>query len=86
VVKPFGFRELVARIRAVTRRAQPTEPAALQRLGSLELDRRERRVRVDGRDVALTVKEFDLLALLGEDPGAGVARERIIERVWDQHW
>jgi two-component system response regulator RegX3 len=86
VVKPFGFRELVARIRAVTRRAQATEPAAVQRLGSLELDRRERRVRIDGVAVTLTAKEFDLLALLSEDPGAVLARERILERVWDQHW
>jgi DNA-binding response OmpR family regulator len=86
VVKPFGFRELVARIRAVTRRAQPAEPAAVQRLGSLELDRRQRRVRVAGAEVTLTAKEFDLLALLGEDPGAVLERERILERVWDQHW
>jgi DNA-binding response OmpR family regulator len=86
VVKPFGFRELVARIRAVTRRAQPAEPSPVQRLGSLELDRRERRVRVGGADVPLTAKEFALLALLGEDPGAVVERERILERVWDEHW
>ena len=86
VVKPFGFRELVARIRAVTRRVQPAEPVAVQRLGPLEVDRRQRRVRVGGAEVTLTAKEFDLLALLGEDPGAVVARERILERVWDQHW
>jgi two-component system, OmpR family, response regulator RegX3 len=86
MVKPFGFRELVARIRAVTRRAQPAEPAAVQRLGSLELDRRERRVRVEGAEVPLTAREFDLLALLAEDPGAVLERERILERVWDQHW
>ena len=86
VVKPFGFRELVARIRAVTRRAQAAEATAVQRLGRLELDRRERRVRVGGAEVALTAKEFDLLALLSEDPGAVLARERILERVWDEHW
>jgi DNA-binding response OmpR family regulator len=86
VVKPFGFRELVARIRAVTRRVQPAELAAVQRLGSLELDRRQRRVRVQGAEVTLTAREFDLLALLSEDPGAVLERERILERVWDQHW
>ncbi|HZD38254.1 MAG TPA: response regulator transcription factor [Actinomycetes bacterium] len=87
VVKPFGFRELVARIRAVSRRTQGAgEPEGIQRLGSMDLDRRERRVRVDGVDVVLTAKEFDLLALLAEDPGAVIARERILERVWDQHW
>jgi len=88
VVKPFGFRELVARIRAVTRRAQagadPTEGP--QRLGSLELDRRQRRVLLDGKEVTLTAKELDLLALLAEDPGAVYEREQILERVWDPHW
>ncbi len=87
VVKPFGFRELVARIRAVTRRAQPAGPAeGPQRLGRLELDRRQRRVRVDRTEVSLTAKEFDLLALLAEDPGAVFRRERILEQVWDPHW
>jgi DNA-binding response OmpR family regulator len=87
VVKPFGFRELVARIRAVSRRAQASgEQGGVQRLGSMELDRRERRVRVDGRALMLTAKEFDLLAVLAEDPGAVLARERILEHVWDQHW
>ena len=88
VVKPFGFRELVARIRAVTRRAQPpAEPApGPQRLGRLELDRRQRLVRLDGVEVTLTAKEFDLLALLAEDPGAVLHREQILEQVWDPHW
>ncbi|HSO55052.1 MAG TPA: winged helix-turn-helix domain-containing protein, partial [Actinomycetes bacterium] len=57
-----------------------------QGLGSLELDRRQRRVRVEGTEVALTAKEFDLLALLAEDPGAVVEREQILEQVWDPHW
>jgi DNA-binding response OmpR family regulator len=88
VVKPFGFRELVARIRAVTRRAQPTDRPAEdpQRLGRLELDRRQRQVRLNGVEVALTAKEFDLLALLAEDPGAVCARDQILEQVWDPHW
>jgi two-component system response regulator RegX3 len=88
VVKPFGFRELVARIRAVTRRARattsPTEGP--QRVGRLELDRRQRQVRLDEAKVTLTAKEFDLLALLAEDPGAVFAREQILEQVWDPHW
>jgi DNA-binding response OmpR family regulator len=87
VVKPFGFRELVARIRAVARRAQPAGPGEEpQRLGRLELDRRQRRARVDGTEVPLTAKEFDLLALLAEDPGAVFGREQILEQVWDPHW
>jgi two-component system response regulator RegX3 len=87
IVKPFGFRELVARIRAVMRRS--AEPAALdqvQVLGALTVDRRSRRVLVDGVEVTLAPKEFDLLALLAEDPGAVVTRQTILEEVWDPHW
>jgi two-component system response regulator RegX3 len=88
MVKPFGFRELVARIRAVTRRAQPADRPVEepQRLGRLELDRRQRQVRLNGTEMVLTAKEFDLLALLAEDPGAVFAREQILEQVWDPHW
>jgi DNA-binding response OmpR family regulator len=88
VVKPFGFRELVARIRAVTRRARPTTGPTErpQRLGPLELDRRQRQVRVNGAELSLTAKEFDLLALLAEDPGAVYRRDQILEQVWDLHW
>ena len=88
VVKPFGFRELVARIRAVTRRTRPTTSPTEgpQRVGRLELDRRQRQVRLDGAAVPLTAKEFDLLALLAEDPGAVLERQQILEQVWDPHW
>jgi DNA-binding response OmpR family regulator len=87
VVKPFGFRELIARIRAVTRRARPAGSAERpQRLGPLELDRRQRLVHLNGTQLRLTAKEFDLLALLAEDPGAVFARDQILEQVWDLHW
>lgn len=88
IVKPFGFRELVARIRAVTRRLQPrVEPGdGPVRVGPITIDRREHRVAIDGEEVALTPKEFDLLALLAEDPGAVFSRTRILETVWDPHW
>ena len=85
VVKPFGIRELVARVRAVSRRAV-TEPVGPQRVGALELDRRARRVSVDGREIALALKEFELLALLADDPGAVVSRAQIMDEVWDPHW
>jgi DNA-binding response OmpR family regulator len=87
IVKPFGFRELVARIRAVMRRTGETQPSEqIQVLGGLKLDRRARRVFVDGQEVVLSPKEFDLLALLAEDPGAVVTRQTILEEVWDPHW
>jgi DNA-binding response OmpR family regulator len=87
IVKPFGFRELVARIRAVSRRATQLPTAeAPQTIGELEVDRRSRRVHVAGREVAMSPKEFDLLSLLAEDPGAVVSRQEILDEVWDPHW
>ena len=91
MVKPFGFRELVARIRAVLRGRRVPQPAdprleQPQVLGALTVDRRARRVLVDGRRWPCRPKEFDLLALLAEDPGAVVSRQTILEEVWDPHW
>jgi two-component system, OmpR family, response regulator RegX3 len=87
VVKPFGLRELVARIRAVARRAVGgDEPDGPQRIGALLVDRRTRRVSVGDEEVALSPKEFDLLALLADDPGAVVSRMQIMDEVWDPHW
>jgi DNA-binding response OmpR family regulator len=88
VVKPFGLRELVARVRAVSRRATRGERArVLADAGAgLAVDRRTRTVVLDGRSLALTPKEFDLLALLAEDPGAVCTRQHILDEVWDPHW
>jgi two-component system response regulator RegX3 len=87
IVKPFGFRELAARIRAVLRRsAEPLLGEQVQVLGDLVVDRRTRRVLVGGEEVGLSPKEFDLLALLAQDPGAVVSRQTILEEVWDPHW
>ena len=87
VVKPFGIRELVARVRAVARRAGgEAEADAPQRIGSIEIDRRTHRVTVGGEVVALSPKEFELLSVLGDDPGAVVTREQIMDAVWDSHW
>jgi two-component system, OmpR family, response regulator RegX3 len=86
IVKPFGFRELLARIRAVMRRARPGAERALISVGVLEIDVRGRRAMLDGSPLALTVKEFDLLALLASEPGAVVSRQRILREVWDTEW
>jgi DNA-binding response OmpR family regulator len=87
VVKPFGFRELVARIRAVARRAGSIdESPAVQVVGDLEIDVRAHRASLSGRDLDLTPKEFGLLALLGRDPGALFTREQILDEVWDTNW
>ena len=89
VVKPFGMRELEARIRAVSRRVQVAGglvDGGVQDLGRLVIDRRAHRVSVDGVEVALTPKEFALLALLAEDQGAIVNRQVVFDEVWDSHW
>ena len=90
VVKPFGFRELVARIRAVLRRTSavdaPAVGAAPVVVGALQIDARTRHVTFDGRPVLLTPKEFDLLQCLAVDPGAVRSREQLIHDVWDENW
>ena len=87
VVKPFGLRELIARIRAVTRRAdEPEHGAAPLRVGGLEVDERARRAFLDEAELDLTPKEFDLLAALARDPGAAVSRRRLLEEVWETSW
>lgn len=87
LVKPFSVRELQVRIRALARRAGiERSQESVQVLGRLRLDRRARRITVDGAEVHLTTKEFDVLAYLCEDAGAVRTRAEIIEHVWDGHW
>jgi DNA-binding response OmpR family regulator len=87
VVKPYGLRELIARIRAVTRRAASLGGAAGPlRAGGLEVDERSRRATLEGRQLELTPKEFELLAALARDPGAAVSRQRLLAEVWQTSW
>jgi two-component system, OmpR family, response regulator RegX3 len=89
LVKPFGFRELVARIRAVARRAvtRPVEEGdEVTTIGAMTVDVRTHRITIDDEELALTPKEFALVALLAEEPGALFTRTTILERVWDPHW
>jgi DNA-binding response OmpR family regulator len=87
--KPFGLAELLARTRALLRRsgnAQPAVASAPASASGLRIDTQTRRVWVEDREIALTTKEFDVLALLGEDRGVVVTRERLMDRVWDSNW
>jgi len=87
VVKPFGLRELVARIRAVARRsAAPREESEEIDAGRINIDLRGHRAMVDGIEVQLTGKEFDLLTVLARNAGAVVDRERILREVWHTTW
>ena len=87
VVKPFGFRELVARINAVTRRAGSRDlDSSPQTLGPIEIDRRTRHVTVSGEEVACTPKEYGILEFLARDPGATITRQEILDHVWGSNW
>ena len=83
VVKPFSPKELVARVRAVLRRARPTEGAApVLSAGPLTLDVARHLVTLQGRPLTLTPKEFDLLHALLESAGRVLSREHLLNRVW----
>jgi len=87
VSKPFGVREVIARMRAVLRRVRPANALPDAPLSTrLAIDRRARRVHLDGAEVAFTPKEYELLAFLAEEPGAVFTREQIMEAVWDANW
>jgi two-component system, OmpR family, response regulator RegX3 len=88
VVKPFGFRELVARIRAVLRRAGAAEAPAPDRIetGPLTIDTRTHVVTLEDKVVELTPKEYDLLLFLAEDAGSLRTRDQILRAVWDENW
>lgn len=83
LAKPYGFRELTARIEAVMRRVRH-QPPSVHRIvrGPLSIDRESREVHLDGRSVAMTRKEFDLLHLLASQPQAVISRERLMAEVW----
>ena len=85
LTKPFSARELVARVKAVLRRAKPAEeelePVLVR--GSLTIDSNRRRVEVKGGgEVELTAKEFDLLYVMAANPGIVLTRDRLMEKVW----
>jgi two-component system, OmpR family, response regulator VanR len=81
--KPFRFAELVARIRALSRRALPSRPPVLHH-GDLELDPARRRLTRAGREIDLARKEFAVLETLMSSEGATVSAEELLERVWDE--
>lgn len=83
VTKPFGMEELLARLRAALRRAQPEEPAPpLQRFGELEVDLAKRLVRLRGQPVHLTRTEYALLEALVTNPGKLLTHQWLLRRVW----
>jgi DNA-binding response OmpR family regulator len=81
VTKPFGVAELLARVRSLLRRQTDTRVAS-----DVTIDLDSRRAWKGPQELALTLKEFDLLALLVEEAGRVVTRQRIMEEVWDENW
>ena len=90
LVEPFGCGEWGGGLRAVSRRGGegPVDErdGDVTVIGALTIDVRTHRVTMDGEELALTPKEFDLLRFLAEEPGALFERTTIPERVWDPHW
>jgi DNA-binding response OmpR family regulator len=84
LAKPFAFRELLARVRALARR-QPVIREERKVVANLEIDMRGREVKREGTSILLTAKEWDLLQLLAENDGRVVTRTEITERVWDEN-
>jgi len=86
ITKPFKLAELLARIRAQLRRADHPRVEDRIVLGDLVVDVQAHRVFVDGTEIAMRAKEFDLLTRLAGDAGHTVSREQLMADVWDEHW
>ena len=82
LVKPFSMMEMVSRIRAVLRRAEPEQNSATLRLGKLQMDPDARTVFADGARVELTYKEFELLHLFLQHPGRVYSRDQLLAKIW----
>lgn len=82
VVKPFSVPELMARVRAMLRRAKPEVVSTILRSGDIELDRETHRVRRSGREIHLGPTEFRLLEFLMTSPGRVFSREQLLDGVW----
>ncbi|HEX5266130.1 MAG TPA: response regulator transcription factor [Acidimicrobiales bacterium] len=88
VTKPFSPRELVARVKAILRRAEgpPPEAPEVLAVGSVEVDRGRREARVAGTTVTLAAREFDLLSFLADNTGLVLSRQQLLDGVWGHDW
>jgi DNA-binding response OmpR family regulator len=83
IAKPFSPSEVVARVKAVLRRGSRRSNGPVLRFDGLEIDAHARAVRVGGRPISLTPREFDLLHLLASNPGVVVSRYQLLDEIWD---
>ena len=89
LAKPFGLAELLARVRALLRRSgtpTATDDTTVTTSSGLRIDAASRRVHLNEREIALTAKEFDVLAVLASNHDKVVPRETLMNQVWDQNW
>lgn len=88
VTKPFGVRELMARVRALLRRREKVtvDDGTVLAFGELTIDPAKRLVRIENRSVELTAKEYDVLLLLCSHPGRAFSRKQLLELVWGYHY
>ena len=82
LAKPFGMMEMISRVKAVLRRSAPKEKTDLLRMGKLELDEKRHTVSVDGTQIQLTLKEYELLRVFMENPGIVFSRDSLLSSVW----
>lgn len=83
LVKPFGVMEMISRVNAVLRRYVKNEPEVTLSIGGLSLSPNEHRVTVDGKEIELTYKEFELLKLFLENQGIAFTRDQLFRMVWE---
>ncbi len=82
LAKPFGMMEMVSRVKAVLRRAQPKQDARILQMGGLTLNAAEHTVTVNGQRAQVTLKEYELLKLFLEHPGRAFSRDQLLQSVW----
>ena len=82
LAKPFGMMEMISRVKAVLRRSAPKEKTNLLRMGKLELDEKRHTVSVDGTQIQLTLKEYELLRVFMKNPGIVFSRDSLLSIVW----
>ena len=87
VTKPFSPREVIARIRAILRRAEgPGETATVRTIGDVEIDTGRREARVNGEPITLAAREFDLLQYFADNAGLVLTRQQLLDGVWGPGW
>lgn len=86
ITKPFGMMEMVSRVKAVLRRAQPRPDACLLKLEGLTLDESQHTVTIEGQRISLTFKEFEILRLFLSHPGMAFTRDQLLQTVWNMDY